>query len=96
MTGANEAISGAALVEALRLGDPQVHGPLTVFPLRLGEHDGPGYVTLRQAIAGGQAAITEVSEGGSVPELRVVNKGRPRACSFSTARSFAAPSRTAS
>ena len=78
MTGANEAVSGAALVEALQVGDPQVHGPLAVFPLRLAENGGPGYVTLRQAIAGGQAAITEVSEGGSVPELRVVNKGGDR------------------
>ena len=78
MTGQNEAVSGAALVEALQIGDPQVHGPLVVFPLRLAENGGPGYVTLRQAIAGGQAAITEVSEGGSVPELRVVNKGDRR------------------
>jgi hypothetical protein len=78
MTGANEAVSGAALVEALQVEEPQVYGPLAVFPLRLAENGGPGYVTLRQAIAGGQAAITEVSEGGSVPELRVVNKGDRR------------------
>jgi hypothetical protein len=47
------------------------------------DHDGGGgggerprpayYVTLRQALAAGRARITEVSEGGSVPELRVVN-----------------------
>jgi hypothetical protein len=78
MTGANEAVSGAALVEALQVGEPQAYGPLAVFPLRLAENGGPAYVTLRQAITGGQAAITEVSEGGSVPELRVVNKGDRR------------------
>jgi hypothetical protein len=78
MTGENEAVNGAALVETLQLEDPQVQGPLAVFPLRLAENGGPRYVTLRQAIAGGQAAVTEVSEGGSVPELRVVNKGERR------------------
>ena len=36
------------------------------------------YITLRQALAEGRAVITEVSEGGSVPELRVVNKGDAR------------------
>ena len=38
----------------------------------------PRYITLRQALAEGRAVITEVSEGGSVPELRVVNKGDAR------------------
>jgi hypothetical protein len=78
MTGSNEAVRGAELVEALQLGERQAHGPLCIFPLRLAEQDGPGYVTLRQALADGSAAITEVSEGGSVPELRVVNKGDKR------------------
>ena len=78
MTGANEAVHGAALVEALQVGERQVHGPLCVFPLRLAENGGPSFVTLRQALADGSAAITEVSEGGSVPELQVVNKGDKR------------------
>jgi hypothetical protein len=74
----NEVLGGAALVEALRLGGRQTHGPLAVFPLRLGGGDGPGYITLREAIGRQQAMITEVSEGGSVPDLRVVNKGDER------------------
>jgi hypothetical protein len=78
MSGANEALHGAALVEALRVGERQVHGPLSVFPLQMAESAGPAYVTLRQAIAESEAAITEVSEGGSVPELRVENKGERR------------------
>ena len=36
MTETNEVLGGAALVEALRLGERQAHGPLAVFPLRLG------------------------------------------------------------
>ena len=34
MSGSNEVLGGAALVEALQLGERQVHGPLAVFPLR--------------------------------------------------------------
>jgi hypothetical protein len=48
-----------------------------------GENDAPHphpprYITLRQALGEGRAVITEVSEGGSVPELRVVNEGDAR------------------
>jgi hypothetical protein len=77
MTEQNEAMGGKVLVEALQFGDRQAHGPLAVFPLRL-QGGGPRYVTLREAIAQGSAVITELSEGGSVPELRVVNKGDAR------------------
>jgi hypothetical protein len=79
MTEGTALLEGAALVEALKLGERQTHGPLAVFPLRLrADDDGPGYVTLREAIAGGQAVVGEVSEGGSVPELSLVNKGDAR------------------
>lgn len=77
MAEQNQALSGAMLVEALRLGERQVHGPLAVFPLRA-QVGGPRYITLREAIAQRRALITEVSEGGSVPDLRVVNKGDAR------------------
>jgi hypothetical protein len=77
MTEQNQVLGGAALVEALQLGERQAHGPLAVFPLRLPD-GGPRYITLREAIAQRRAVITEVSEGGSVPELRVVNKGDAR------------------
>ncbi len=78
MTEQNEPLRGAALAEALQLGQRQAHGPLAVFPLRLQDGAGPGYVTLREAIAQGSAVVTEVSEGGSVPELRVSNHGDVR------------------
>jgi hypothetical protein len=45
-----------------------------VFPLRLG-HDGTCvYLSLDEAIATGQIVVTEVSNHGSVPELKVINK----------------------
>jgi ARG and Rhodanese-Phosphatase-superfamily-associated Protein domain len=78
MTERNEALGGAALVETLQLGERQAHGPLAVFPLRLRDGGGPGYITLREAIAQRRAVVTEVSQGGSVPELRIVNEGDAR------------------
>ncbi|HSL24188.1 MAG TPA: DUF6569 family protein [Vicinamibacterales bacterium] len=49
---------------------------LTMFPL-LGRENEPGpadqFLTLDEALSGGWARITEVSEQGSVPELRVSN-----------------------
>jgi hypothetical protein len=90
MSDRHEAIDGARLVRELRLGERQTEGPLAVFPLfadgaapdggggDVRPRRGPHYVTLRQALAEGRAVITEVSEGGSVPELRVVNKGDAR------------------
>ena len=74
--------TGATFARVVRLGERQAHGPLAVFPLFLERHGGdvgrPRYITLREALSEGLAAITEVDEGGSVPELRVVNKGDSR------------------
>ena len=78
--------SGEELVHGLSLGARQAEGPLAVFPLFANRNGGAGeaegaataplsYVTLRQALGAGDAVITEVSEGGSVPELQIVNKG---------------------
>jgi len=48
---------------------------LTVFPL-LGAGVGePSYLTLDEALARGWVRVTEVSEAGSVPQLKVVNSG---------------------
>ena len=65
-----------AVVECLktvRLGEPQVHQNLTVFPLL---HDGagePAYLLLDEAVQRGLARVTEVSAMGSVPELKLTN-----------------------
>jgi hypothetical protein len=59
------------------LGDPSTCDSISMFPLLGGpEADAqPFYLTLDQAIGDGWTEITEVSEQGSVPELRVTNKG---------------------
>jgi len=59
----------------IRLGEPQAHHNLSLFPL-LGEAaNAPEYLMLEEALARGLVRVTEVSEGGSVPELLLVNDG---------------------
>jgi hypothetical protein len=48
---------------------------MSVFPLRFPGNGGPKYITLKEAIERGVFVVTEVSVGGSVPELMVENKG---------------------
>jgi hypothetical protein len=55
-----------------KLGTPKSFRNLTVFPV-FGKAMAPDYVTLDEALASKFAKVTEVSEGGSVPELKFVN-----------------------
>ena len=57
------------------LGEGQGFENMTVFPLTRSTNGGPEYITLREALERGVFTVTETSEGGSVPELRVENKG---------------------
>ena len=52
---------------------PQVHHNLSLFPLVAEASADPGYLLLDEALEGGCARVTEVSETGSVPELKFVN-----------------------
>jgi ARG/rhodanese/phosphatase superfamily protein len=54
-------------------GQPQSHQALTVVPILAPMPAEPACLTLAEA--GDRVRITEVSEGGSVPELRVANLG---------------------
>ncbi len=63
-------------LKKLALGQPQKIHNLAVFPLLGPGVAAPGYVTLRRALAAGTASIREVSEGGSVPQLRFENLGQ--------------------
>jgi len=55
-----------------RFGIPKSFRNLTVFPV-FGRTMAPDYVTLDEALTSKFAKVTEVSEGGSVPELKFVN-----------------------
>lgn len=48
---------------------------MTVFELLRPANGGPEYITLKEALERGMFSVTETSEGGSVPELAVVNNG---------------------
>ncbi|MEI8355980.1 MAG: DUF6569 family protein [Deltaproteobacteria bacterium] len=61
------------LAEKLQLGEMKIHKELAVVPLFSTEIGGPDYITLKEALAGGGLTISEVSQGGSVPELKVIN-----------------------
>lgn len=59
----------------LRLGEPQAHRNLSLFPLLGAAANAPEYLLLEEALARGEVRVTEVCEGGSIPELLLVNEG---------------------
>jgi hypothetical protein len=59
----------------MELGACQSFENMSVFPLRFSGNGGPEYITLKEALERGVFVVTEVSAGGSVPELMVENKG---------------------
>jgi hypothetical protein len=63
------------LVERLRPGDPVVHRGLAMVPLFGDTTRRVDYLTFGEAVRAGTCRLTEVSEGGSVPQLMLVNAG---------------------
>jgi len=61
-------------ISAFKLGAVQKHRNLAVLPLETSLDGGPDYLTLKEALERALFAVTEVSEGGSVPNLKVANK----------------------
>ena len=62
-------------LKTIRVGEAQRFQSLTLFPLLRTESPAgaPAYLLLEEAIAAGVARVTEMSEGGSVPQLLFVN-----------------------
>lgn len=65
-------------VTGIRIGEAMVCRNLTVFPLFSSHMRTADYLTLDEALEQKCSVISEVSEGGSVPELRFVNAGNRR------------------
>lgn len=65
-------------VSLVELGEPSGACSLQVVPLLAREPRGAEYQTFGEARSTGAVAVTEVSEGGSVPQLRLVNHGDMR------------------
>ena len=58
----------------LEFGEVQTFNNMAVFPLFTSADDSPRYLTLKEALERRELVVTEVSQSGSVPELKVVNK----------------------
>jgi hypothetical protein len=63
-----------AFVETLKVSRKQSHRNLSVIPLLASDHGDPDYLTLEEGLSQGFVIITEISTGGSVPDLKLVNK----------------------
>ena len=63
-----------SLITSLRLGEPRIHKGLGLWPVLAEPCLAPAYLTFVEAQPLQGFRITEVSEGGSVPSLRVVNE----------------------
>jgi hypothetical protein len=59
---------------SIELGAPQVHRNIVVFPILSPSHDDARWLTLGEALEQQLLTVTEVSQGGSVPELAVINR----------------------
>jgi len=57
----------------LKLEEPHRYKNMSVFPLLTPLDGGPDYTTLKDALEKALLSVTEVSSGGSVPELKVLN-----------------------
>lgn len=63
----------AEYLQQVSLGVPVSHENLTMYPLHVANKVEVDYVTVDEALKQGCAKISEVSESGSIPELKFVN-----------------------
>ena len=65
----------STLLQTVAVSDPVVAGGLQVFALRWPDVAGQVYTTLDEGLATGLLEVTEFGEAGTVPTLKVANKG---------------------
>lgn len=61
-------------IEGVQFGEIQVHKHVAVIPVISANGSGPDYVTMKEAMEGHLLMVMELTEGGTVPELKVLNK----------------------
>jgi len=61
-------------LEGIKFGEIQTHKHVSVMPMLSNNGSGPVYLTMKEAIEWSLLTVTEVSEGGHVPELKVINR----------------------
>jgi len=57
-----------------KLGGKQSHQNMALYPLLAPDAGEPDYLVLEEALGQGAVEITEVRHGGSVPDLKLINK----------------------
>jgi len=62
------------LLDRLEFGEIQTYKNLNILPLFNGPDGDPAYLNLKEGLDQKVVEITEVSEGGSVPNLKVINR----------------------
>ena len=67
-----------SFLNATKLARKQSFKNLTMFPLLAPDGTKPDYLTLEQALDRGFVQVTEMDQAGSVPELRLLNKGKKK------------------
>ena len=65
-----------AQMEGIKFGEIQVHNHVAVIPMIGNGDSGPDYLTMKEAMEGQFLTVTELTEGGTVPELKVINRGQ--------------------
>jgi len=68
----------ASFLKSGKLARKKSYKNLTVFPLLAPAGSKPDYLTLEQALDQNLVQITELNQAGSVPELRLYNKGKKK------------------
>jgi hypothetical protein len=63
-----------SFLENAKGGAQQTHRNMTLFLLLASDTAEPDYLILEEALGQGVVEITEVSQGGSVPELKLINR----------------------
>ncbi|MBN1363330.1 MAG: hypothetical protein JW976_00860 [Syntrophaceae bacterium] len=61
-------------IEEIKFGDIQLHNHVAVIPIISTNQSGTDYFTMKEAMERNLITVTEVSEGGNVPELKVSNR----------------------
>jgi len=64
------------ILKSVKIGEPQNHANMQIYPLYIQNGHERGYRTLEEALESQEINILEVSEGGSVPNLAVENTGK--------------------
>src|SRR3990172_9118762 len=62
-----------SFINSLNVGKAQSFENITVFPIFGKNGEGLSFLTLNEAVKKGCIQVTEISEGGSVPNLKVKN-----------------------